>query len=230
MTLTRFLTNYVYIPIGGNRRGKGRQMTNMMVTMLASGLWHGAGWTFVLWGGMHGIFLVIHRLWQDRPGFLRPNATIVRIAGPASSRLLTFAVVVIGWVLFRAESFTAAAHVYKGMLGLNGVSVPPSFASLPGPLPSLLSDAGVTFEGFAGLGKAWVMGEIGLLVLAVWFLPSVPAIMARYAPVLGSARLWTARRRWQWRMNARWAGAVGAIAALALLSMNRVTEFLYFQF
>ena len=112
ITLSRWLRNYIYIPLGGNRRGMSRELTNIFITFLIGGLWHGAAWTFVLWGMLHGIALVIHRVWNHLG--LRMNRKIAWI--------LTFLFVNFAWVLFRADSFANALIVYKGMFGLTGIS------------------------------------------------------------------------------------------------------------
>ncbi len=95
MTLSRFLRDYLYIPLGGNRCGPARQAVNVVLTMLLGGLWHGANWTFVVWGGLHGAALAVNHLWQGA-GWRLPR--------PAAW-LLTLLFVMAGWVLFRADSF-----------------------------------------------------------------------------------------------------------------------------
>ncbi len=109
ITLSNFLKDYIYIPLGGSRVSKPRNTANLLVTMLIGGMWHGAGWTFVLWGGVHGIALVINHRWSAA------RRTMPALPG----WLLTTATVVGGWVLFRAKSFSDAAGVYRSMLGLN---------------------------------------------------------------------------------------------------------------
>ncbi len=111
MTLSRFLRDYVYIPFGGNRAGPGRQAVNVVGTMLLGGLWHGAAWTFVAWGGLHGVALAANSAW-DRGGRRLPA-----VAGWA----LTLLFVVVAWVLFRSPDFSTAARVLAGMAGLHGV-------------------------------------------------------------------------------------------------------------
>jgi D-alanyl-lipoteichoic acid acyltransferase DltB (MBOAT superfamily) len=111
ITLSRFLRDYLYIPLGGSRRGETRRRVNVLVTMLLGGIWHGAGWTFALWGLYHGALLVIQRAWG-----LRHSPTPAALARP-----LTFLAVVIGWVLFRATSVDRAGAMVGGMVGLNGV-------------------------------------------------------------------------------------------------------------
>ncbi len=121
MTLSAFLRDYLYIPLGGNRHGASRRYLNLMATMLLGGLWHGADWTFVAWGGLHGLYLVVNHLWRDHvPLAKRLNQGA---AGPyyqAASHLLTFLAVVFAWVFFRATSFSAAGIMIAGMVGANG--------------------------------------------------------------------------------------------------------------
>jgi D-alanyl-lipoteichoic acid acyltransferase DltB (MBOAT superfamily) len=110
MTLSRFLRDYLYIPLGGSRRGAVVQTRAALITMLLGGLWHGAGWTYVAWGGLHGVALIVNHLWR-RTGLRLP-------AGLAWA--LTMLFVIAGWVLFRAEDFAAALNVLEGMAGLHG--------------------------------------------------------------------------------------------------------------
>jgi len=111
MTLSRFLRDYLYIPLGGNRCGPVRQAANVIATMLLGGLWHGAGWTFVVWGGLHGVALAVNHLWQGA-GLRLPRAV---------AWLLTLLFVMAGWVLFRCDSFAAAGGMFGSMLGLHGI-------------------------------------------------------------------------------------------------------------
>src|SRR3954471_6771505 len=106
MTLSRFLRDYLYIPLGGNRQGPARRHVNLMITMLLGGLWHGASWTFVAWGGLHGAYLVINHLWN----IYRPRR-LPLFMGSA----LTFLAVVVAWVFFRAGSFGGSANMLRGM-------------------------------------------------------------------------------------------------------------------
>lgn len=118
MTLSAFLRDYLYVPLGGNRKGPVRRQVNLLATMLLGGLWHGAGWNFVLWGGLHGMYLVINHAWRWLTGSTpKANATL----GRATSVLLTFVAVVFAWVPFRATSMDVTAAVWRGMSGLSGV-------------------------------------------------------------------------------------------------------------
>lgn len=105
ITLSRFLRDYLYIVLGGNRRGRVRRYVNLMSTMLLGGLWHGAGWQFVLWGGLHGAFLVVNHAWRR----VAPKGMPALIALP-----LTLTAVMLAWIPFRAESLAVAASIYAG--------------------------------------------------------------------------------------------------------------------
>lgn len=111
MTLSTFLRDFLYIPLGGNRKGTGRTYVNLFITMLLGGLWHGANWTFVIWGGLHGLFLAINHLWRQTR----------RECPAALSWTITFVAVLVGWVFFRAQSFQRASEILSGMAGLNGL-------------------------------------------------------------------------------------------------------------
>lgn len=109
MTLSQFLRDYLYIPLGGNRRGPVMRYVNLMITMLLGGLWHGAAWTFVAWGALHGAYLCINHAWNRfGPRFVSPAANV---AGAA----LTFLCVVVAWVFFRADSLSSALYVLSRM-------------------------------------------------------------------------------------------------------------------
>lgn len=118
MTLGRFLTNYLYIPLGGNRKGETKTLRNLLVVFLASGIWHGAGWNFIIWGGLHGISILIHRLWKNK-GLIMP-----KILGWG----ITMFLVNIFWVFFRATSLEGALKVIKGMLDFSSLK---SFITIP---------------------------------------------------------------------------------------------------
>jgi alginate O-acetyltransferase complex protein AlgI len=111
ITLSRFLREYLYVRLGGNRLGSARRYSNLMTTMLLGGLWHGANWTFVIWGGLHGIYLIVNHAIRAIFDNRRP-AIIAALAWPT-----TFLAVVIGWVFFRASSMSVAFDVLRGMFG-----------------------------------------------------------------------------------------------------------------
>ncbi|MES2130590.1 MAG: MBOAT family O-acyltransferase [Pseudomonadota bacterium] len=119
ITLSAWLRDYLYIPLGGNRHGEGRTYLALMVTMLLGGLWHGASWAFVVWGGLHGCYLAIERLLRARFASYRPGPLALLGLG-----LLTYVLVNVTWVFFRAHSFAGAWSVLGGMAGANGAAKP----------------------------------------------------------------------------------------------------------
>jgi D-alanyl-lipoteichoic acid acyltransferase DltB (MBOAT superfamily) len=219
MSLSRFLRDYLYIRLGGNRKGVARRYTNLMVTMLLGGLWHGAGWTFVIWGGLHGLYLLVNHAWirvtkGQSWADSRPMLWVYHLA--------TFVAVLIGWVFFRAKSFTVAVSVLKGMVGLNGISLNPGLGRLLGHWATHLP---ITFahSGFSFNGIVWLL----ILLPILFLMPNTQEIMYRVRPALKQAE---AAAAIMWRPSQRWALLTGLVLAIALLKMGRVTEFLYFQF
>ncbi len=120
MTLSRFLRDYLYIPLGGNRHGLSRQVAALMATMALGGLWHGAGWPFVLWGTMHGAGLAAGVLWRR---WLRP------VPAPLGWAMLT-AFLLVSWIFFRAPSIGAAGHILAAMAGGAGPALPPALRTI----------------------------------------------------------------------------------------------------
>lgn len=203
ITLSSFLRDYLYIPLGGNRRGEIRRYINLIITMLLGGLWHGAGWSFVAWGGLHGLFLAFEQGWR------RLGIALPKILGWA----IAFTAVVVGWVLFRAATIDDAIEILQAMAGMKGILLPETFKSFLGWLPK-----GGLFKGWQELvylpdigGRNSIVVLIALM-LAVTLLPNSQQIMERFKPTW-----WVA-------------GLASTLALFCLLSLNRVSEFLYFQF
>jgi D-alanyl-lipoteichoic acid acyltransferase DltB (MBOAT superfamily) len=171
MTLSRWLRDYVYIPLGGNRGGRLATYRNLMLTMLIGGLWHGAGWTFVAWGAIHGTALVAERWWRERPGFVERPWTRWRRAW---HRFATFQVVCFAWIFFRSDSFADAWDLIIQLFTAWGE-------------PSSLVTLGVVVAIAVGIGSQYLPSRIPLGIMA-WFsrLP-VPA----QAAILGLALLVT---------------------------------------
>ena len=119
ITLSSWLRDYLYIPLGGNRKGPARTYLALMATMLLGGLWHGASWTFVVWGGLHGVYLAAERVLRTRFAGYQPGPLALLGLG-----LLTYALINITWVFFRAHSFGKAGQVLTGMFGGNGNAAP----------------------------------------------------------------------------------------------------------
>ncbi len=109
MSLSRWLRDYLYIPLGGNRKGTPRTLVNILVTFLIGGIWHGAGWTFIVWGALHGAALAVHRVWAT-VGFKLPKS---------AAWFCTFLFINSTWVFFRAESLADAVKILQAMLPRN---------------------------------------------------------------------------------------------------------------
>ncbi|MBO0349490.1 MBOAT family protein, partial [Phormidium pseudopriestleyi FRX01] len=203
ITLSAFLRDYLYIPLGGSRKGEFRRVSNLMLTMLLGGLWHGAGWTYVVWGGMHGLFLGINHIWR-KLGISLPKFVGVTV---------TFLAVVASWVLFRAATFEDALEILQAMGGMKGILLPDTFQGVLGWIP-----IGGIFQGWQNLSYLpWVgagnsMIVLGIIMLGVMKLPNTMQMIKQFSPKIG------------------WGLGIATLATACLLSLNRVSEFLYFQF
>jgi alginate O-acetyltransferase complex protein AlgI len=153
ITLSRFLRDNVYIPLGGNRRGEARRNVNLMATMLLGGLWHGSAWNFVLWGGLHGFYLVLHGQFRWR-------------LPAAVGRALTLLAVVIAWVPFRANGLTATRAMLRGMAGCNGIALPQMIVHAFPPLAVLATP--VPLLPFLGDARTLSFPEVSACLLVGW--------------------------------------------------------------
>lgn len=202
MTLSRFLRDYLYIPLGGNRKGKPRRYLNLMATMLLGGLWHGANWTFVVWGGLHGVYLAINHLWREIAAekFLY---WVPKWMGLLAGGMLTFIAVAAAWVVFRANDIPHALVILKAMFGI--AARPIAFdAVMHGNLLLLTELSGRDLLRLLVPGLLWV-----------WLLPN----SARIRFVCGS----TLQTLLQ-------AAAVLGMLYLAIDQFGSYSPFLYFQF
>ena len=235
MTLSEFLRNYLYIPLGGNKLGPLRRYVNLMATMILGGLWHGASWTFVAWGALHGVYLVINHAWQA----VMPPPTAASPSGFAQANFfsvgLTFFAVVLAWVLFRAESFAGATIIYKGMLGFGGISLPPYVPEKFGAIAAWLQRLGVTFNGIAPVTNFSMRSVCGLLAVSTlicFALPNTQQFMHRYMP--GQDNEPKAGRiallHLEWRPTLAWSSVFALLCGVSFLGLTQATHFLYFQF
>jgi alginate O-acetyltransferase complex protein AlgI len=217
ITLSRFLRDYLYIPLGGNRLGEQRRYINLMLTMLLGGLWHGAGWNFLVWGGLHGVYLCINHLWRGWHGEGRAPAT-----GPAAKGLgwaVTFFAVIIAWVFFRARTMAGAWQMLGGLVGFEAGSSAYTSAGILRvmDLPVLVGEERLLLIGG---------GAVALAMALALCLPNVPRLFGyreyRHAPEKASLL--------RWRPNAAWALVTAGALAISLFGMWQRLEFLYFQF
>jgi alginate O-acetyltransferase complex protein AlgI len=214
ISLSRFLRDYLYIPLGGNRHGYHRRNINLFMTMLLGGLWHGAGFTFIIWGALHGTFLIVNHRWttltQKRPALARLTQSSWY---PLAALCLTQLMVVLAWVFFRADDPNAAIRLIKCMIGLSN-------PERVGPTPLVE-------------GREMLLIFAGYVACLV--LPNVNAMFARWQVGLET---YHNPRPWSiltliWRPSVIW--AVGtSLCLIAALLMNIIagdtSQFLYFQF
>jgi D-alanyl-lipoteichoic acid acyltransferase DltB (MBOAT superfamily) len=198
MTLSRFLRDYIYIPLGGNRAGGFNTYRNLMITFLIGGVWHGAGWTFVFWGFLHGAATVIHRIWAGR------NIRMHRYL----AWFITFNFVNIAWIFFRAKSWDSAIKVLSGMFGMSGLKLSKSAAKL-----GLLQGRDIAFGDLFFMSVDRNSGYLLILSFLI-------ALAAKNSNRMSE----------EFRPTRMSAAFVISLAIVALLSMNKVSEFLYFNF
>ncbi len=216
ISLSNFLRDYLYIPLGGNRRGARRRYCNLMLTMLLGGLWHGANWTFVLWGAIHGAYLLVnHGVRALMPG-PRPGRRLV-------GRILTFICVVLAWVPFRAESLSASLRLWQAMFGANAFNkTDVMFQAALGPLGDLLGLFG--YVSARGANRAWLV----LLMLVMFSAPNSVEIAEGIWPI-GSARRWFTPRQ-GYRLHPAFGVVLGLMFGICLGFLGAPSEFLYFRF
>lgn len=223
MTLSAFLKDYLYVPLGGNRKGTIRRYTNLMTTMLLGGLWHGAGWNFVLWGGLHGVYLTINHVWRKLTG--SENQSSCKLWSLISI-FATFCLVVIAWVPFRATDFASTLRMLSGMTGVNGISLPTSLALHLEPFFSgLIQSKG--FSPLTGLPTSELIIWLPIGLLIVWGLPNTQQWLANVSPACDYV---PRTSRVEWRPTNTTAMLLGTALAFSILGMTRASQFLYFQF
>ena len=259
MTLTRFLTAYIYNPLSlwatrrraakGLRPFGGRNtsvggfievlMVPTLITMFISGFWHGAGYLFILWGVLHGVYLTINHLWRLFATRRWPDrARYARVMGPVGF-VITFVAVVAGMVVFRAPTIATAGNILRGMIGLNGLALPGSVVDRLGHLSAFvgrLNDTVISQDAFRTL-TVWI-AILGFFALA---LPNTLNLLSAYEPALGikpvadrtpvvGRRLTAYVARLTWAPTLAWAVVVAVLAISGIFHLGGNSEFLYWQF
>ncbi|GJL51091.1 MAG: alginate O-acetylation protein [Nitrospirales bacterium] len=232
ITLSRFLRDYLYFPLGGNRQGTLCQYRNLFITMLLGGLWHGAGWTFIFWGALHGLFLASNHAWHQvyhRYAFAR----VIKPSriGKICAQTFTFLMIVIAWVVFRAESLETAVSLWQSMAGIHGISLPQLLGHAIDGYEIWVPAQWIVFDGMFPHNTApWAFrGTLTLLIAGgiVWLTPNVAQILHHYNPVIHHDPPST---RIAWHGSPTWAAGIGLLFGLSVLGLGTATEFLYFQF
>jgi D-alanyl-lipoteichoic acid acyltransferase DltB (MBOAT superfamily) len=230
MTLSRFLRDYLYIPLGGNRYGTTRRHINLMVTMILGGLWHGAGWPFIIWGFLHGVYLIINHGWQAISKNFKNYSGSVAVTMIAT--LITFLAVCFSWVFFRATDLITANEILKGLIGAFGIGIPNAIGIQLGNVKSIFEQIGIEFYlgGGARFVETWIWVTVSALI--TFLLPNTQEIMRKFEPALDfdSSQESTSLIKETWMPNRAWAVTLGTVSILCLLSLNKPSDFLYFQF
>lgn len=201
ITLSRFLRDYLYIPLGGNRKGEIRTYANLITTFLLGGLWHGAGWTFIIWGLLHGIALAIHRMWQSF-GF-KLNKIL--------AWFITFNFVNIAWIFFRAKDFESAMKVLGGMFSLDNIVLPEKYFKFLAQYNEVYFKFGTVYTNMSGESKTTTFILIGFLIVLA-FKNSMEF------------------RTIFFRMPLVYTIVLAIVTFYTITNMSKYTEFLYFNF
>ena len=231
ITLGAWLRDFLYIPLGGNRRGRLRQYANLFLTMLIGGAWHGAGWTFIIWGALHGAMLSVNHFFRACSRGTPAERLLAAAPGRLFCVALTFFCINLCWVVFRAPNLDTALTMYTALAGAGPEVWPPLMAP----------DAGAGLEGFlarldpaapdslmaAFLPNRFFSGWLPFALLAVcglivWGCPNSQEM------VFGGKE--GGRSRLRWRPSAAWAAGLAVLTFAALVLASRETVFLYFQF
>ena len=209
ITLSHFLRDYVYIPLGGSRAGRLARYRNLMITMTIGGLWHGAGWTFLVWGVLHGLYLIVNHLTRGSGYDLLAKRVLGRNLYTGLCWSLTFGAVVFAWVLFRASNWEAAARMLSAMVGWEGFSLASSVSRLH--------------------ALTWIPA----LLCVVLVMPNTQQIVDTSRP-WGGAFSTGWKSHWPsqiaWRPTTASACLVAVLLLISILHMNRISEFVYYQF
>jgi alginate O-acetyltransferase complex protein AlgI len=222
------LKDYLYIALGGNRHGKANRYRNLFLTMLLGGLWHGAAWTYVMWGGLHGLYLCVNHTWralQKKTGIPDlSNNRVVSLIG----MLLTFLAWSLATNVFRSQDLATAIAITKpGFVAFTDV---PGFV-LTNALTESLPERLMLLVGLNASSYSVAYLMLGAAAAICWLLPNTQEFMHKYKPVIVSPGSEPGAPAWiSWRPSLAYACGFGAIFGLSLLMLSSVTEFFYFQF
>jgi len=201
ITLSRFLRDYIYIPLGGNRKGSTRTYVNLMATFVIGGFWHGAGWTFIFWGFLHGVALVIHKIWKEI-GFKLPKII---------AWFITFNFINIAWVFFRAKEWDDAIKIISSMFSLDNVM-----------LPHFLKNKIEILDQYNVLYGSWLKGIGGNFETIIWLLAGLIIVISFHNSIQKAS---------VFKANRIMVLFVSFLLYYSFVSMVSVkSEFLYFNF
>jgi len=229
ISLSRFLRDYLYIPLGGNRQGPNRRMANLLITMLIGGLWHGASWTFLVWGGLHGMYLAVNHWFRTQFGPPAQNAFLSFF-----KRLFVFLLVSVTWLFFRAQTFSGAFRMLKSLFCIGTPLEMPIRAEkfLGGLVRGLHLDHIVLFNVPAAFYRDSCLLIVFMFVVSFFF-PNVYEWTSRYKPAFEFPSFY-GKSRWSrmlyWRPTWYHLTFIFILLVIAFTNISQKMEFIYFQF
>jgi D-alanyl-lipoteichoic acid acyltransferase DltB (MBOAT superfamily) len=210
MTLSRFVRDYIYIPLGGNHRGSLKRAVNIFMIMVIAGTWHGMGSTFIVWGILHGGFLVLNHFWRQMQNLLGYSLGKRNFVYKISGCMITFLTVAVLWVFFRADNLDVAISIIQSLFGFH-TSIDSDFNNI-----KINED------------RLW------FLLIIVWFFPNMKEIMSKfYESKLFNTKEYNSvvgRRWYHWHPNTLWAALVTILFIMSLLEISNSKQFIYFLF
>lgn len=229
ITLSEFLRLYLYIPLGGNRHGRWHRYRNLWIVMLLGGLWHGAGWTFVIWGGLHAFYLSVNHATRSLDWPRRHDTAV----GRAAAWFLTMLAVMFAWVFFRAPDVATAFRMLAALAGQGGIILPSAAAPLQALAPAMIDTLGVTFGGLQYLDVTarsqllWLPAAAALCLLA----PNLANWLNHWHLSLYHGEKADPPARWPtWQPTLLWGLVIGLLLAFCVTYQQNTAPFLYFQF
>jgi alginate O-acetyltransferase complex protein AlgI len=253
VSLTRFLTAYIYNPLSlrltrarmdAGKPGFGGRDTTVpafmsllvmptMLTMFVSGVWHGAGYTYIVWGLMHGVAISLNHGWRLIRPRIWPGARNHPALLSSTGFVVTFTFVVVAMVMFRAPAVTAAASIWADMIGMHGITLPAGVIARLAPFGTLLNAVGAHADTTSGEVLTEAALRIAVPLAIALCLPNTLQILSRFEPALGirpaKRESWLVRHA-QWTESKYWAVGMATVAAAGILSLGQLSEFLYWQF
>ncbi len=228
ITLSRFLRDYLYISLGGNRDGRWQRYRNLLVTMLLGGLWHGAAWTFIVWGGLHGLFLCINHFWRALVRRCNLQTQFAHVALRPLYVALTFIAAALAFTVFRAADMHSAGAIIGAAFFDGGLQSP---AVLHSAITGSTLGRFFNAVGVANNSYAAVYCVLLLAAAICWLLPNTQQFLRGFKPVLRSlSATQTTPPLPAWRPSLAFALTTAAVLSCGLLGTASVTEFIYFQF
>ena len=219
ISLSTFLRDYLYIPLGGSKRGTTRRNLNLMMTMILGGLWHGANWTYVIWGTLHGLLLTVNHFWNRK---LQKSNKVYQISIPTWLKVIfTFLLTCVAWVFFRSSSINAACRILKGMFLFNGVSLPSFFSNYQNLFNAihLKTSLDGIFMGITSFNIPVLLSVFFFTGVIIWGAPNTQRILqSERIHAMSTSKLMFS------------VVALGFMFAISVINFSHIQTFIYFQF